>query len=164
MPGRIGTGKAYGFAASKVGIRVNGTARLIFNIEQRMRKTKSALYVTFQTVLLMVEAEAKRLIVSGYYRPAVKTGRLLNSVTHKMLSFSMDEIVGIVGTSVYYSIYVHDGVHKTASEKAYDSMMDNFTSYYKMEPRPFLTDSLENMKEKTNRMFHNAVRRELVGL
>lgn len=164
MARRYISGKATGYATGKFGISVTGVPRLIANIEKRIRQTQSALYVAMLAVLLEIEGEAKRLIAYGYYKPAIDTSRMINSITSKITEFSYATIEGVVGTSVYYAIYVHEGVHKTASQIGFESMMDDFTGIWRMPPRPFMTDALKNKEDFANKAFANAVKKELIGL
>ena len=93
----------------KWGITIHGQASLSRKF-LKIKKTMSLkLYDAVAKSVILVEAEAKYLIVHGYYRPAVDTGRLLNSVTGEVTKNSLTSVEGKIGTSVYYSVYVHEG-------------------------------------------------------
>ena len=127
--------KFSGTAGMKSGIFVPKSE--LFQYQAKMAKlgTKAALtaYDVMARAVLMVEAEAKKLMTYDYYRKAVDSGRLRGTVTGQVVSFTAMEAEGKVGTNVYYGIYVHEG-----------------TKW--MEERPFLVDALKNKREEIGYM------------
>jgi phage gpG-like protein len=100
--------------------------------------------IVVKKALLMVEAEAKRIITKVGYYPShpksdiIDTGTLKGRVTNQIVAFSFTNIEGRVGTNVYYAIYVHEGTTSDVSR---------IFNRWLMAPRPFLVDALRN-KEK----------------
>lgn len=88
--------------------------------------------------LLLIEAEAKRLIKSGYYQPAIDTGRMIGSITYEINVAGLTELEGRVGTNVEYAIYVHNGTAR-------------------MKARPFLLDAVANKQEQIVDIFNKVI-------
>lgn len=134
----FGGGKIGGIS-SKWKIKVHGQRRL----KTKFNKVKSGVSINLYDVMtksvLLVEADAKYLIVHGYYRPAVDTGRLLGSVSGEVVKYKRTYIEGKVGTPVYYSFYVHEGT-------------------WFMARRRFLTDALARNRGKITGMIKKALR------
>jgi len=99
--------------------------------------TMLKIHEAMNKAVIILEAEAKRKITSGYEKPAVDTGRLRASIVGQATSAEQ----GKAGTSVYYGIYVHEGTKR-------------------MPPRPFLTDALNDKKEEIIAMFKAAVKKD----
>ena len=92
--------------------------------------------------LIILEAESVRLITSGYYQPAVDTGRLRQSITSQVVLFTGTQAEGLVGTNVFYAIYVHEG-----------------TIF--MRKRPFLADALKNKQVEIQAIFVGGYRKTI---
>ncbi len=101
----------------KFGITIGGHKQLISKITKYKKDTSLKMYDAMKRGVLIVEAEAKYLIVHGYYQPAVKTGRLLGSVSGEIVSYDVKSVEGRIGTPVYYGIYVHEGTHLMKKRK-----------------------------------------------
>lgn len=128
-----------GGAGGRFAVVVSGGNSLVAKLNAYGISTSSKVYDAVKRAHLMVEAEAKRLITSGYYKPAIDTGRLRMSITSGIVNFDRNYIEAKVGSNVYYGIYVHDGTKR-------------------MEKRPFLTDALEKKKEKIKEMIKIAIK------
>ncbi len=128
--------KFAGTASAKSGILVPKSELLQYQAKMAELGAKAALstYDVIARAVLMVEAEAKRLIAYGYYSPAIDSGHMWRSVSGQVVSFTATEAEGKVGLAVYYGIYVHEG-----------------TIY--MEERPFLVDALKNKREEIGHMY-----------
>lgn len=135
--------------AGSIYVKVEGVRKVEADLGYLITKTERKIYVGLVAALLTVEAEAKRKITSGYYKPAIDTGRMRNSLTTKVDKFSSSEITGIVGTSVYYAIYVHEGVGGGKD------------SGWKMAPRPFLLDAAKAKEKEVERILDKAIRAAL---
>jgi HK97 gp10 family phage protein len=127
--------KFSGTAGMKGGVFVPKSELLGFQAKMTKLGAKAALsnYDVTARAVMMVEAEAKRLITYGYYRKAVDTGRLRMSINGQIISSTATQSEGKVGTIVYYAIYVHEG-----------------TKF--MEERPFLVDALKNKQDEIKNM------------
>lgn len=121
--GRLSSSQFGGGIRNRVIVR--GATDLIRTFDKLNRAMPNKALDGLTRALLIVEAEAVRLITRGYYRPAVDTGRLRRSITHTITNFNPKFAEGYVGTNVYYALYVHEGT-------------------YFMEMRPFLVDALKN--------------------
>ncbi len=136
-----------GNAGAKFGLIVRG-ANIINN---QLRKFESYvqtdLYIAIQRCLIMVEADAKYLIASGYYKPAIDTGRTRMSVTNQIVSFTYTKIEGKVGTNVYYAIYVHEGTKNKSDANSFNAAGMN-QGAWRMPPRRFLIDALKRKKDE----------------
>ncbi len=114
-----------GSIAQKNGVFIRGDQALIrkFTLLNKIMPLKALDGMT--KALLIIEAEAVRLVTSGYFQPAVDTGRMRRAITHSITRFDANVVEGVVGLNVFYAIYVHEGtIH--------------------VEARPFLTDALKN--------------------
>ncbi len=128
-----------GAAGGRFAVVVRGGSSLVAKLNAYSISTTSKVYDAVKRAHLIVEAEAKRLITSGYYKPAVDTGRLRMSITSGIVNFDKNSIEAKIGSNVYYGIYVHEGTKR-------------------MEKRPFLTDALEKKKEKIKEMIKIAIK------
>jgi hypothetical protein len=89
-----------------------------------------AMFIGLKKALLILEKESVRLIHSGYYKPAVDSGHMVQAVTSRVLYQTHREMAGAVGVvDTRYAIYVHEGTNK-------------------MVKRPFLIDAAENKKKE----------------
>jgi HK97 gp10 family phage protein len=123
---------------SFVALNANSAINKVLSFTNRI--LEPALFIGLKKALLLIEREAVRLIKSGYYKPAIDTGRMWRAVTSRVLYKTHREIAGAVGVvDVYYAIYVHEGT-------------------YKMEDRPFLVDAAENMKENIISLFRGEIK------
>lgn len=118
-------------------MKVFGVNRTVGKLKKYVVSSEDALYKNLQRALILIENEAKRLITSGYFRPAIKTGALRNSVTSRIVEFSSKRITGEAGTGVGYDFYVHDG-----------------TKY--MKKRPYLTDALKNKRNEIRELIRSS--------
>ena len=143
---KLGKGKfSAGFGGSavlKTGVFIRGDKQLITKLNKLNKNVPRVTLDAMTRVLLIVEAEAVRLVTSGYYRPAIDTGHMRRSITHRITNFNPGIIEGVVGLNVFYAIYVHEG-----------------TIY--MEKRPFLTDALKNKQAVIQAIFVDTLRRGL---
>lgn len=121
----------------RFGVAVIGTRATIRKLVKYAADSQSAVYLAMQKAILIVEAEAKRLIANGYYQPAIQTGTLRASVSGNIVQFSAGKVVAEIGTGVYYAEYVHEG-----------------TKY--MEERPFLVDALKNKRNEIRQLIREA--------
>lgn len=121
----------------RYGVAVIGTRATVRKLIAYSATTQSELYIAMQKAILMIEAEAKRLIAHGYYQPAINTGALRASVSGNITEFSASRIVAEIGAGVYYSTYVHQGTRH-------------------MKKRPFLTDSLKNKRNEIRQLIREA--------
>jgi HK97 gp10 family phage protein len=131
-----------GLAGARFGVSVTGAGSLAAKLGAFNILTTSKVYDAIKRAHLIVEADAKKLMTYGYYRPAVDTGRLRMSVTSGIVKYDGKYIEAKIGTNVYYGIYVHEG-----------------TIY--MVKRPFQVDALRNNKEKIKMMFNKAVKMDI---
>lgn len=114
-----------GSISARNGVFIRGD-RLLINKLNRLDKIMPLKALDGLTkALLIIEAEAVRLVTSGYFAPAVDTGRMRRAITHTITRFDTNVAEGVVGLNVFYAIYVHEG-----------------TIF--MEGRPFLIDALKN--------------------
>ena len=124
-------------AGASIGIKILGVNKTVSALKNYAKKAESQLYTNLVKALILVEAEAKRLIASGYYQPAITSGAMRSSVTSRVTQFDSKVIAGEVGTGVFYSFYVHDG-----------------TKY--MQKRPFLTDALRSKRSEVRKLIRAA--------
>jgi len=117
-----------------------GTKTAIAALAAEAKKYESSLHVAANAIGLLIESEAKKLITSGYYAPAIDTGRMRNSVTFNVINDGLKGVFVEIGTSVYYAVHVHEG------------------TAFGMKPRPFLTDALNNQKENAEKIIIAAMR------
>lgn len=131
-------------AGLKGGMFVKGANKLIQKMQGYVDNTESKIMVAAKRSAIMVEAEASKLIRSGYYKPAIDTGRMRGSLTNKVEMSSLNfNTIAEVGTNVYYAIYVHEG-------------------HGKVPPRPFLVDALINKKKDVENEFRKALNYEVL--
>ena len=116
-----------GAIKSRTGVFVRGASVLLARLDRLDKIMPLKSLDGISKALLIVEAEAVRLISRGYYRPAVDTGHMRRSVTHTISRFDSNIVEGFVGLNVNYAIYVHEGT-------------------INMEKRPFLVDALANTR------------------
>lgn len=110
---------------SKYGVFIRGDKQLINKLNKLDKTLPLAALDGLKRSLLIIEAEAVRMVTDGYFKPAVDTGTLRRSITHQVTQFSLVRSEGVVGLNLFYAIYVHEG-----------------TIY--VEARPFLVDALKN--------------------
>jgi hypothetical protein len=129
-----------GGAGAKFAVRVRGAEKVKRAFDNVFRASQNNLFDAMNKSVLSVEAESKRLVTSGYYQPAIDTNRMRGSITGVVERLDRDKTGGRVGTNVYYSVYVHEGLgqHK--------------------EPRPFLVDALKKQKDKITEWITDAIR------
>ena len=122
-------------------MKVIGVSAAVTSFTNIAKRAKDPIIVAANTSLIMVEAEAKRLIRSGYYQPAIDTGKLRNSLTHRLdTGIRLSAVAGIVGTSVYYAIHVHYGTRV-------------------MTARPFLKDAVKNKSLEMTAMWITLIKK-----
>lgn len=107
--------------------------------DEVLRLIYDAFPPALEAVGQFLEGEAVIEIESNPRR--VDTGRLRGSITHRTEGGGDDPSV-TVGTNVEYAIYVHDGTMK-------------------MTPNRFLTNALNNNREKIKRYVENALKQAL---
>ncbi len=139
--------KFSGTAGMRGGVFVPKSNLLRYQAKMAKLGAKVALsaYDVMARSVLIVEAEAKRLMTYNYYRKAVDSGRLRGTVTGQVVSFTATEAEGKVGTNVYYGIYVHEG-----------------TKW--MEERPFLVDALKNKQDEIKNMHSRELKRNITSV
>jgi len=130
-----------GAGGMKWSISVRGVPKVLKGLNAYEKKVSYNMLDAMKKAVIIVEAEAKYLIVHGYYQPAVKTGRLLGSVVGQVVSFDGTNAKGRVGTSVYYAKYVHEGT-------------------YLMKERKFLRDALAKNRKRIVAMFKAAIKKD----
>lgn len=131
-----------GALAAKNGVFIQGDKQMISKLTRLEKTMPLAGLDGIKRALLIIEAEAVRLVTSGYFKPAVDTGRMRRSITHKITNFTPTLAEGVVGLNVFYAIYVHEG-----------------TIY--MEARPFLTDALKNKQAIVQAILVDAFRDQI---
>jgi len=141
--GALRSGGFGGGLGARNGVFVRGAAPLIakFNMMSKIAPIKALDGMT--RALLIIEAEAVRLVSRGYYAPAVDTGLLRRSITHQITNFSPNVVEGVVGLNLSYAIYVHEG-----------------TIF--MEMRPFLVDALKNKQVQVQAILVDAFKHGLI--
>lgn len=151
---------------------VRGEKALVKKLSVYEKITRLKLYEVLKISLLSLEAESKRLITSGYYKPAVDTGRMRMSVTNEIVSFTPNKAEGKYGTNVDYAIYVHEGTDPhfppldAIQEWARLHNIPAFLVAKKLaeegtKARPFATDALENKRAKITLAFKKALKSDL---
>ena len=118
-----------GNAFNKFTIRVTNSEALFKKIDAYGVKAERQVRLGLNVALITVEAKAKQLIRTGYYRPAYNTGILIKSVTSHILKATRGYVEGEIGTAVHYGIYVHEGT-------------------WFMKRRPFLVDALHDSRKQ----------------
>ena len=126
-----------GSAGGKFSVKVRNLPSVLRKIDAYGRKAEKNVKIAIKVAVTLVEAEAKRLIKSGYYKPAIDSGILRSSITSEVVYASRGRVHGEVGTVVHYGIYVHEGT-------------------YFMQPRPFLTDALKSQAEQIKKLIAKA--------
>lgn len=146
-----------GYAKGKFGITVFNAQSCIKKLNDYGVKRQSLVLIAVKRSLIMLEAESIRLITGNvYWKNPIDTGRMKNSITHKLVSFSYTKIEGKVGTNVYYAIYVHEGTkHMSYAAAKAGSIVFN------MGKRPFLTDALRNKKDAIIKEVIDAYKKEI---
>lgn len=124
-----------------LGVEVRGARKVIFAMNKYLVHKQSAMYKALQRCLILLEAEMKRLIRKGYYKPAIDTGRMIGSITSEVTEFGTKIIGGRVGTDVFYSYYVHEGKGRH------------------LAPRRFATDALRSKRNEIRLL----IRQTIVG-
>ncbi|MHA2363875.1 MAG: hypothetical protein ACXAC7_07945 [Candidatus Hodarchaeales archaeon] len=130
-----------GAKGMKWSISVKGISGITKSFNKKSQNVSFAMLDAMKRAVIIVEAEAKYLIVHGYYQPAVKTGRLLGSVVGQVVNYDGVKVNGRVGTVVYYAVYVHDGT-------------------YLMRERKFLYDALAKNRQRISAMMAAAIRKD----
>lgn len=131
-----------GGAGGSFRIYAHGADKLGLALQKYNIQTTAKVYDAMKRVILILEADAKRLITSGYYAPAIDTGRLRGSITGQIVRFDAKLIEAKVGSNVYYGIYVHEGT-------------------IKMEKRPYMKDALVRNENKIKIMIIKALKRDV---
>lgn len=131
-----------GTAGAKFGVFVRGYKSLQRKLATYEKVTQLKSYEALKRSLILLEAEMKKLITYGYYRPAVQRGRMRLSVGGQIISFTPVKAEAKVGTNVYYAIYVHEGTRF-------------------MIARPFAVDALDNKRNEIMNMFEKAYKYDL---
>lgn len=146
-----------GTAGGKFGFTVRGGSSAIRKLENYANTSRTKLLIAVKKSLILVEAEAIRLVAGGvYWKNPINTRNMIKRITNKLEKFSFTSIEGKVGTNVKYAIYVHEGtkmMKKGAENRGKDSG--------KMGERPFLTDALKNKKAEISAMIIEAYKQDL---
>jgi len=149
-----------GSAGAKFGFTVRGATSAIKRLQDYSNLSTSKVLVAVKKSLIMVEAEAIRLVAGGtYWKNPIDTRRMIGSVTNDLVAFSYVRIEGRVGTNVEYAIYVHQGTKnmKIGAENAGGAVGET-------GERPFLTDALNNKKKEVIAMIIEAYKMDLYKL
>lgn len=117
-------------------IVVKGLGRVVAGFKKWEMLSNSNVNITMQQALILVEAQAKRLVSSGKFK-AVDTGRMRASITSQITKFNKKRIEGQVGVGVHYAIYVHEGTERMMS-------------------RPFLLQALKDEKKNIRKIIRQA--------
>ncbi len=105
-------------------------ARVEWYEDKIVNRVNTALQVAMKRAVLMIEADAKRLV-------AVDTGRLRASITNQVRQITRDVIEGRIGSNLSYSAYQELGTSK-------------------MPAQPYLRPALEKNFPKIVRMIRRA--------
>lgn len=146
-----------GSAGASFGFYTKNTPQVINALAQYGAKRKTMVKVAVKKALILVEAEAIRLIAGNvYWKNPIDTRRMSNSITNKLDKFTYTAIEGRVGTNVDYAIYVHEGTKymEIGAKNSGNESMDK-------GKRPFLTDALKNKRAEVIAMVIEAYKREL---
>jgi hypothetical protein len=146
-----------GSAGGKFGFTVRGGQSAVRKLESFANTSRAKLLVAVKKSLIMVEAEAIRLVAGGvYWKNPIDTRRMIGSITNQLVSFGFTRIEGKVGTNVEYAIYVHEGTEmmmKAAENRGKDGG--------KTGGRPFLLDALNNKRLEISAMIIEAYKMDL---
>lgn len=119
-------------------IQIKGIQELKAQLEYMAAGFPAANYASVSNCADVIIQEARKLIASGYYQPAIDSGQLYNSLK-KEIKGRKKNLSALVFSDLFYSKYVQTGTKR-------------------MEPRPFLEDALENKMEDLVREFANTYR------
>lgn len=120
----------YGGAGLMMGAAVTGLPMIIKNLKMMSDQYSMNMMIRLNRIGIMLQAEAIRLVKSGYYRPAVDTGHMWKNIMYiPPKNVNPTDLVLDFGTSVYYAIYVHEG-----------------TKW--MVKRPFIIDAVKNKRKE----------------
>ncbi len=146
-----------GTAGAKFGFTIKGGQSAIKKLENYANTKRTKLLVAIKKSLILIEAEAIRLVAGGiYWKNPIDTRRMIGSVTNQLVSFSYTGIEGKVGTNVEYAIYVHEGtkmMKKGAENRGKSSG--------RAGERPFLLDALNNKKDEVITMIIEAYKQDI---
>ncbi len=146
-----------GSAGGIFGFQVKNSSKVIAALENWGKKKRTLVNVAVKKALIMVEAEAIRLIAANvYWKNPIDTRRMSNTITNKLVKFSYTEIEGKVGTNVDYAIYVHEG-----TEKMEIGARNSGNKASEKGKRPFLTDALQNKRKEIVELIIDAYKKEL---
>lgn len=146
-----------GTGGAKFGFYTKNTPAVISALAQYGTKRKTLVNVAIKKALIMVEAEAIRLVAGNvYWKNPIDHRRMINSITNKLVKFTYTAIEGKVGTNVDYAIYVHEG---TVLMEAGARNSGNVAG--DKGKRPFLVDALNNKKTEIVALVIDAYKKEL---
>lgn len=146
-----------GSAGGSFGFQVKNSNAVINAIANYGKKSSNKLRAGFKSALIVLEAEAIRLVAGNvYWKNPIDHRRMINSITHKLDKFTFTAIEGRFGTNVNYAVYVHEGTKLMkigAINSGKESKEDG--------KRPFLTDALDNKKAEIIKMIIDAYKLEI---
>ena len=127
----------FGGAGGKFGIRAVNLPSVLRGIDFYGANTINRISRAAKIIAVMLERKAKKLVKTGYYQPAWKTGMLFRTITGRSAFISATQVVIELGVFVDYAFYVHEGT-------------------YKMRERPFLVDAVIKSEEEIDMIIKQA--------
>jgi len=122
-------------------IHIIGVNQVVHRLDTHGKKWEKRLRVGFMYALNVVKQEARRLMKEGYTKPMWITGDLYRSIESRIIKVTHSEMIGDVGTTLYYGRYVHEGFrHKSTGKQ--------------IKGRPFLLDAANNKRDEIMRQIH----------
>jgi len=146
-----------GSAGAKFGFQVKNTNKVVAALAAYGNKKRMLVNVAVKKALIIVEAEAIRLVRGNvYWKNPIDTRRMSNTITNKLVKFTFTAIEGKVGTNVQYAVYVHEGTKLMAigAENSGNTAED-------LGKRPFLIDALKNKRKEIVDLIIDAYKKEL---
>lgn len=146
-----------GTAGAKIGFQVKNTNAVLSALARFGTKKRTLVNVAVKKALIMVEAEAIRLVRGNvYWKNPIDTKRMSNTITNKLVKFTYTAIEGKVGTNIEYAIYVHEGTKlmEIGAKNSGNVSGDK-------GKRPFLVDALNNKKKEIIDLIIDAYKKEL---
>lgn len=146
-----------GSAGGAFGFQVKNSNKVIAALAAYGNKSKTLVNVAVKKALIMVEAEAIRIVKGNvYWKNPIDTRRMSNTITNKLEKFTYTAIEGKVGTNVDYAIYVHEGTSKMEI-----GAKNSGNIAAEKGKRPFLVDALNNKKKEIVDMIIDAYKKEI---
>lgn len=146
-----------GSAGGAFGFQVKNSSKVIAALAAYGNKKRTLVNVAVKKALIMVEAEAIRLVAGNvYWKNPIDHRFMINSITNKLDKFTYTAIEGRVGTNKTYAIYVHEGTYlmEIGAKNSGNAAGDK-------GKRPFLVDALNNKKKAIVDMIIDAYKKEL---